>query len=270
MTAIAASLVKELRDLTGLGMMDCKKALVDADGDRERAIEILRTASGVKAAKKAGREASEGVVAVKIAENNEMAIIAEVNCETDFAARHEDFRSFVATVTEAAFTAPDSTVEQLLEAGLEEERQAIVQKIGENVSVRRSETVRADGGLVADYVHNGKIGVLVQLTGGSYELGRDIAMHIAASNPLVVMPDQLDQAALADERRIFEAQAAESGKSEEIAARMVEGRIKKYLNEVSLVNQPFVKDPQQTIGALLNSAGATVEGFVRFEVGGSL
>ena len=268
MAKISAAVVKELRDRTGLGMMDCKKALVAADGDIEQAIEDLRKSSGMKAAKKSGRVAAEGVVATKMSDDGSYGIMVEVNSETDFAARDENFLGFVSTVAEQVFDAKETDVEKLLAAGLETTREALVQKIGENISVRRAEVRTAADGVVASYVHGtSRIAVLVELKGGDVELAKNIAMHVAAINPSVVSPDQVDEAQIAKERDIFSAQAAESGKPPEIVEKMVEGRIRKFLAEVSLTEQPFVKDPEVKVGKLLKNAGATVVSFVRFEVG---
>lgn len=263
MAAISASMVKELRERTGLGMMDCKKALVEADGDIEAAIESLRKSSGMKAAKKAGRIASDGLIAVKM--DGGVAMIAEVNCETDFAARDENFIKFVNTVVDTAHERQETDVAKLLEGGLETVRESLVQKIGENCSIRRIESYE---GVVASYLHgNGKIGVLVQLEGGNEELGKDIAMHIAATTPQVVSPDDAPADVVEKEREIYSAQAADSGKPAEIVAKMVDGRIRKFLAEISLTEQPFVKDGDIKVGKLLEKEGAKVLAFTRFEVG---
>ena len=268
MVKIPSLMVKELRDRTGLGMMDCKKALVESEGDIDQAIETLRKSSGMKAAKKAGRTASDGLVSIRKSDDGQAAVLVEVNCETDFAARDENFRSFVGGVTELVLAAEQVDLEKLLSEGLEAQREALVQKIGENISVRRAQRYDSDGKHLSSYVHtNGKIGVLVELDGGSEELGKDIAMHVAATNPMVVTPDQLSEVELAKEREIYVAQAADSGKPPEIVEKMVEGRIRKYLAEISLVEQPFVKDPDVKVGGLLKAANATISRFVRYEVG---
>lgn len=268
MATIPPLLVKELRDRTGLGMMDCKKALVDAKGDIEHAIETLRKSSGMKAAKKAGRTASEGLVNIRKSDDGQTAALVEINCETDFAARDENFKSFVVRVSDLVLAAEQVDLEKLLAEGLEAEREALVQKIGENISVRRAVRYKSDGKQLGSYVHtNGKIGVMVELEGGSEELGKDIAMHVAATNPMVITPDQLPAEEVAKEREIYVAQAEESGKPPEIVEKMVEGRIRKYLAEVSLVEQPFVKDPDLNVGGLLKIANATINRFVRYEVG---
>ncbi|WP_461480473.1 translation elongation factor Ts [Porticoccus sp.] len=265
MAAISASLVKELRERTGLGMMECKKALVEADGDIEKAIDDLRKSSGMKAAKKAGRTAAEGVVAVKVAADNSYGVLVEVNSETDFVARDDNFMAFVNAVVEKAFADKQADA-AVLAADVEEARQALVQKIGENISVRR--VVLLEAPLVGSYVHsNNRIGVLAALTAGDAELAKDVAMHVAAVNPQVVKPEDMPEELLIKEREIFSVQARESGKPEEIIAKMIEGRISKFLAESSLVAQPFVKDPDVKVGKLVKDAGADVLSFTRFEVG---
>lgn len=266
MANITAGMVKELRERTGLGMMDCKKALVEAGGDMEKAIEDLRKASGMKAAKKAGRTAAEGVVMMKVAEDGSYAAILEVNSETDFVARDDNFLAFTGNTLDKVFTQKEGDLAKLLEAGLETEREALVQKIGENISPRRAQIVEGD--VVDGYVHsNNRIAVLVALKGGNAELARDVAMHIAAVNPMVIKGDDVPQDALDKEREIYTAQAQESGKPAEIIEKMIEGRIRKYVAEITLVEQPFVKDPDTKVGALLKNAGAEVVSFVRYEVG---
>ncbi|MEX2489917.1 MAG: translation elongation factor Ts [Pseudomonadales bacterium] len=268
MPAITAAMVKELRERTGLGMMDCKKALVEADGDAEKAIEALRKSSGMKAAKKAGRTASDGLVSVRVADDGSYGIVVEVNCETDFAARDDNFVGFVKAVADRVFEERESELETLLDSGLEKQREELVQKIGENISVRRAQVVYADGGRMANYVHtNGKIAVLVAFEGGNEELGRDIAMHIAAANPSVVNPDDAPEDLVGKERDIYKAQAEESGKPPEIIEKMVEGRIRKFLAEISLVEQAFVKDADKTVGQLLKEHGARIKQFIRYEAG---
>ena len=264
MAAISASMVKELRERTGLGMMECKKALVEADGNLELAIENLRKSSGMKAAKKAGRVAADGVV--RVAVNGSQGTLLEVNSETDFVARDDNFSAFADKVIAKASLAGSTDVSALMEGELEDARSALVQKIGENITVRRIEKISAS--VVGVYVHsNEKIGVMIGLDGGSQELAKDIAMHVAASNPMVVNPDDVDPGVIEKEKEIFAAQAESSGKPAEIIEKMVGGRIRKFLAEVSLVEQPFVKDPDQTVGQLVEAAGARVTGMVRFEVG---
>ena len=266
MAAITAALVKELRERTGLGMMECKKALVAAEGNIETAIEEMRKSGQAKAAKKAGRTAAEGIVAVKVADDASFGVLVEVNSETDFVARDENFLGYVNRIVEAAFERKESNVEALMAGELEEARGALIQKIGENVSVRRIEIV--EGGVVGSYVHgNNRIAVLTQLEGGDAELARDIAMHVAAVNPQVVSKDDMPAELIEKEKEIFKAQAEQSGKPAEIIEKMIVGRINKFLAENSLVEQPFVKDPDTKVGALAKKAGAAVSNFVRFEVG---
>jgi elongation factor Ts len=264
--AISASMVKELRERTGLGMMDCKKALIEAGGDIEAAIDNLRKSSGMKAAKKAGRIARDGLIAVKMADDGQLGIMVEVNCETDFAARDENFVAFVQTVANMVFDKKSGDVDELLALGLETAREALVQKIGENISIRRAEVYSTPS--VYSYVHTtNRIGVLVSLDEGNAQLGKDIAMHVAASAPAVISPDDVSEDVIAREREIYAAQAEESGKPPEIVAKMIDGRIRKYLQEISLTEQAFVKDPDVNVGALLKKEDAKVTAFVRFEVG---
>ncbi len=265
MAAISASMVKELRERTGLGMMDCKKALVESDGDMDLAIENMRKSSGMKAAKKAGRIAADGVIGMTVSEDGKSAAMVEVNCETDFAARDDNFLAFVETVKDQVFNSKETDIEKLMAAGLESVRESLVQKIGENCSVRRAEVYE---GIIGHYVHtNGRIGVLVGLEGGNAELGRDIAMHIAATNPSVISPEDASAEDIAKEREIYTAQAEESGKPPEIIEKMIDGRIRKYLAEISLTEQAFVKDGDVKVGALLKKEGAKIVRFDRFEVG---
>ena len=260
--AISASVVKELRDRTGLGMMDCKKALIEADGDIEAAIEVLRKSSGMKAAKKAGRIAADGMIGAKI--EGGKGVIVEVNCETDFAAKDAGFQAFVSTVTNKIFEMGRTDIDLL---GIEPEREALVQKIGENISIRRADLFDGED-KVFEYIHtNGKIGVLIAMEGGTDELGKDVAMHIAAMNPIVVSPADAPADLLSKERDIYAAQAQDSGKPPEIIEKMIDGRIKKYLSEISLLEQAFVKDSDKNVGKLLESEGSSVIRFVRFEVG---
>lgn len=264
MSQVTASLVKELRDRTGLGMMECKRALAQSEGDIEKAIEDLRKSSGMKAAKKAGRTAADGVVAFR-AEGG-FGLVLEVNSETDFVARDDGFQGFVNTVLDAAYSAKQTDVAALMSGELETERQELVQKIGENISPRRIDSVEAP--VVGGYVHsNSRIAVLVGLSGGSEELAKDVAMHVAAVNPAVVNSDDMPAELVAAEKEIFAAQARESGKPEEIIEKMIAGRVAKFLKESSLVDQPFVKDPETTVGKLVKAGGAEVLSFVRFEVG---
>ncbi len=267
MAAVSASMVKELRERTGLGMMECKKALVEAGGDIELAIEELRKSSGMKAAKKAGRTAADGVVAAKVAEDGSYGVLVEVNSETDFVARDDNFLAFVNKVVDKAFEDKQGDVAALMSGDLESAREALVQKIGENISVRRISVVEGEGA-VGSYVHsNNRIGVLVALKGGDVEVARDVAMHVAAVNPQVAKPDDMPADMIEKEREIYTAQAQESGKPPEIIEKMIEGRIRKFLAENSLTEQAFVKDPDTTVGKLLKGAGADILGFVRLEVG---
>ncbi len=269
MANITAGMVKELRERTGLGMMDCKKALVEADGDMEKAIDDLRKASGMKAAKKAGRIAAEGIVMTKVAADGKYGIIIEVNSETDFVARDSNFLNFANTILEQAFKTKQTDVAALMAGDLENAREALVQKIGENINVRRIQLVEAaSNGVVDGYVHsNNRISVMVALTGRNDVLAKDIAMHVAAVNPLVVRSDDVPKELLAKEAEIYSAQARESGKPEEIIEKMIQGRLRKFVAEVSLLDQPFVKDGEITVAALLKKAGADVVSFIRYEVG---
>lgn len=266
--AITAAQVKELRERTGLGMMDCKKALEEASGDMETAIEELRKKSALKAAKKAGRTTADGLLGLKVAADGKKGALVEVNIETDFAAKNEKFMAFVAEVLAAVYEGGETQVEKLLGGELDSKREALVQEIGENVTVRRAAYLETDEGRIASYLHgDNKKGALVQLTGGDEDLGRDIAMHVTAINPMVVTSDQVPEDVLAKEREIYVSQAADSGKPADIVEKMVEGRVRKYLAEVSLVDQPFVKDQNIKVGKLLEQNGATCHAFVRFEVG---
>ena len=266
--AITASMVKELRERTGLGMMDCKRALEETGGDLEQAIEELRKKSALKAAKKAGRITANGLLGLKVSEDRERAAMVEVNIETDFAAKNEKFIAFVQKTAGLVFDSESGDISTVLEAGLDAERETLVQEIGENISVRRGILVTSDSGGISAYLHGDKRKAsLVILSGQDNELGRDIAMHVTAINPLVVRSDEVPEDVLAKEREIYATQADDSGKPAEIVEKMVEGRVRKYLAEVSLVDQPFVKDPSQKVGALANSAGVEVERFVRYEVG---
>ncbi len=274
MAAISAALVKELRERTGAGMMECKKALVETDGDLEAAVEHLRKTGQAKADKKAGRTAAEGRIAIALSGDGKTAGMVEVNCETDFVANDDNFRSFADAVAERVLASRPSNAEELSALALregdaatvEEERKALVAKLGENMTVRRCALVESAGQLGV-YLHGHRIGVVVAVEGGDGDLAKDLAMHVAASRPICVSEEEVPADVLAKEREIFEAQAAESGKPAEIIAKMVDGRIKKYLKEVTLVGQPFVKDPDTNVEKLLKQAGAKVTRFVRLEVG---
>ncbi|QGX38736.1 translation elongation factor Ts [Permianibacter aggregans] len=266
---ITAALVKELRERTGAGMMECKKALQEANGDIELAIDNMRKSGAVKAAKKAGRVAAEGVIMAKAGAGE--VVLVEVNCETDFVAKDVNFTAFANEVADAALSSKVADVAALNDVKLasgetvETTRANLVAKIGENMTVRRM--TRLTGATVASYIHSGRIGVAVALAGGDEELAKQLAMHIAAANPVVVNPEDISADLIAKERDIAAAQAAESGKPANIVEKMVEGRINKFKNEVSLVGQNFVMDPNTTVGNLLKSKGATCTGFIRWEVG---
>lgn len=266
MAAISAAMVKELRERTGLGMMECKKALVEVDGDVDAAIEELRKSSGLKAAKKAGRTAAEGVSLVKVSDDNTCAYVLEVNSETDFVARDDNFLNFARKVLDAAFEKGETDVARLMDGELEGKREALVQKIGENISVRR--IVKIEGAVVGGYVHStNKIAAVVALTAGDAETARDVAMHVAAVNPRVGKTEEMPSEEVEKEKDIIRAQPDMAGKPAEIVEKMMTGRINKFLKENSLVEQPFVKNQEQTVGALIKSVGAELVGFVRVEVG---
>ena len=265
---MSAALVKELRERTGLGLLECKRALAAAGGDVDKAIEELRKSSGMKAAKKAGRTAADGVVITRLADDGSYGVVVEINSETDFVARDENFLGFVNKVVDAAFAGRQTDVAAVMAGELESAREALVQKIGENISVRRIKLVNAESGVVGAYVHgNKRIAVLVELKGGDQDLAKDVAMHIAAVNPQVVSPADMPEEVVAKETEIYTAQAQDSGKPAEIIEKMIGGRIKKFLAENSLTEQAFVKDPDVTIGKLVSAAGAEVASFERFEVG---
>ncbi|MEA3278680.1 MAG: translation elongation factor Ts [Pseudomonadota bacterium] len=273
--AITAALVKDLRERTGAGMMECKKALVETDGDVEAAIELMRKSGQAKAAKKAGRTAAEGVVVVHIDDAARRGLMVEVNCETDFVAKDGNFASFADEVAARALESGASDVDALAalpmsegeERTIAQAREALVAKIGENIQLRR--LVRFDDvqGELYSYRHGVRIGVVVELQGGDAVLGKDVAMHIAATNPMCVSADEVPAATLEKEREIFRAQALESGKPENIVDKIIEGRVRKYLEEVTLLGQAFVKDPDVTLDKLLKQAGAKVLRFARVEVG---
>jgi len=270
MMSISASMVKELRERTGAGMMECKKALVETDGEMDEAVELLRKSGQAKADKKASRVAADGRIVVAV--DGLKAAIAEINSETDFVAKDENFVGFAEAVGNAALTSDAADVESLSALTLsdgrtvESARTDLVAKVGENISLRRFERIEADEHL-GNYTHGARIGALVSMSGGNAELARDVAMHVAATNPLCVDEDGVPADTLERERRIFAEQAAESGKPPEIVEKMVTGRIAKFLKEITLLGQPFVKDPDVSVGKLLQSADATVNTFVRYEVG---
>jgi len=269
--SITAAMVKELRERTGSGMMECKKALVETNGDIEAAIENMRKSGLAKADKKAGRVAAEGQIGLVVADDGKTAAMVEVNSETDFVAKSDDFAGFVNGVAQLVLENDPADVDALNGMDMDgqsvdERRKSLVAKLGENIQLRRF--VRfATSGVIGGYRHGDRIGVLVEATAGDQDMARDIAMHVAASRPLCVSEADVDPAVVEKEREIFSAQAAESGKPAEIVEKMVEGRIRKFLAEVTLVGQPFVKDPDQTVGKLVKSKGADVTRFSRFEVG---
>jgi len=270
--AITAGLVKELRERTGSGMMECKKALVETDGDIEAAIDLMRKSGAAKADKKSGRTAAEGLITFKSSGDNKNAVMVEINCETDFVTKGEDFLGFASAVAQTALDQKPADIDALLATPLDggeniaDATKTLIAKVGENMNVRRFVSRTTDG-VLGCYLHGGRIGVLVELQGGDEALAKDIAMHVAASNPNCVSEDEVPAELIAREKEIFSAQAAESGKPPEIVEKMVGGRIKKFLKEITLLNQPFVKDPDQTVGQLVDAAGATVVGFDRLEVG---
>lgn len=268
---ISAAMVKELRERTGAGMMECKKALTESSGDLDLAIENMRKAGLAKADKKAGRVAAEGRIAIQQA--GDAVAMVEVNCETDFVANGDEFGGFATEIAKAAAAKHPASLEALGEVPLssgesvDTVRRNLVAKIGENISVRRFELYRAPGSVLGFYAHGTRIGVLVELKGGDAALAKDVAMHVAASRPMCVRPEQVPAEVLDKEREIIRAQSADSGKPAAIIDKMVEGRLKKFLAEVTLLGQPFVKDPDQTVEKLLAKSGAQVLRFTRFEVG---
>ena len=270
---ITAALVKELRERTGAGMMDCKKALAETNADLEAAIDLMRASGAAKAAKKAGRVASEGLVNVTISDDNKSAVILEVNSETDFVAKGQSFIDFVNALGKLALKNKPESVEiflaQTLESGetVDEARENIIGKIGENIAVRRLQSVNIESGVLGAYKHGDRIAVLAVLSGNDVVLAKDIAMHIAASRPECVGEEQLSDEMLEREKAIFIEQAKESGKPDNIIEKMIVGRMKKFVNEVTLYGQAFVKDPDISVGELVKSKNAEVVSFVRYEVG---
>lgn len=271
MADITAALVKELRERTGSGMMECKKALQETSGDIEAAVELMRKAGQAKADKKASRVAAEGLIVIR--QTDGAAAMVEVNCETDFVTKNDDFRAFAEAVAEVALGQELADLEALLAVtmangqSVEQNRRDCIAKIGENINVRRFTRLATASGLLGCYLHGVRIGVLVELEGGDGELAKDIAMHVAASRPLCVSADQVPAELLVKEKEIFAAQAATSGKPANIIEKMVEGRVRKYLEEVTLLGQPFVKDPEQSVDKLLKAHKARVIRFTRFELG---
>jgi len=271
--AITAALVKELRERTGAGMMDCKKALMETSADLEAAIDLMRASGAAKAAKKSGRVASEGLVNLTVSDDSKNAVILEVNSETDFVTKGSAFIDFVGALGSLALKNKPESLEaflsQTLDSGetVDEARQGIIAKIGENISVRRLQIVTTENGVLGAYKHGERIAVLAVLSGTDGELAKDIAMHVAASKPECVSEDQLSSELVEREKAIFIEQAKESGKPDNIIEKMIVGRMKKFVNEVTLYGQSFVKDPDTTVGALVKSKGAEVESFIRYEVG---
>ena len=266
MTEISASLVKELRERTGMGMMDCKQALLETNGDITQAIEELRKSSGIKASKKAGRSAADGILQIQLV--NSIGFMVEINCETDFVAKDGSFVEFSEEVIKTFSSGEYLELDQLMEGDLSDKREKLVQKLGENIVVRRVFISDDSADHTGIYLHsNKKIACIVCLKGGNEEVAKDIAMHIAATDPLAITPQDVPEETLKKEQEIFEAQSADSGKPEEIIVKMVEGKVKKFLSEVSLTEQDFVKDPGLKIKSLLDKNQAEVIQFKRFEVG---
>ncbi len=266
MTNISASQVKELREKTGLGLMDCKKALEETNGDLDLAVEELRKTSGLKASKKSSRSAADGLIGITSLEGK--SFMVEINCETDFVARDDSFNSFTQEVLEIVSSSRDKSLEELLEEGIEEKREKLVQKLGENIVVRRITASEDSADYSGVYLHsNNKIGTIISLKGGTEEVAKDIAMHAAATDPMAISPSDISQDVIEKEREIYKAQSEESGKPADIVEKMIEGKIRKFLSEVSLTEQDFVKDPNIKINDLLKNNNASIVGFRRFEVG---
>ncbi len=269
--AITASLVKELRERTCSGMMECKKALVETDGDIEAAAELMRKSGAAKADKKAGRVAADGAISSLVTEDRKTAVILEINSETDFVAKDENFQSFAAAVVQTLLQQKPASVAELTSLSIEDgqtvetARQALIARVGENIQVRRFEIIESEQG-IASYLHGSRIGVLVE-SSAEAEMARDIAMHIAAVNPQYIDESMIPAEFVEKEKGILIVQAQDSGKPPEIIEKMISGRLDKFLAEITLVGQPFVKDPDQTVGKLLSSSGASISGFVRYEVG---
>lgn len=265
MSNISASQVKELREKTGLGLMDCKKALEESQGDMELAIEELRKTSGIKASKKSGRSAADGLIAIK--SQDDQYFMIEVNCETDFVARDDSFVEFTSQTLESYVSNPESSLEEILANGAEDSREKIVQKLGENIVIRRIAKTE-ESSVTGSYLHsNKKIGCIVSLEGGDESLANDIAMHASATDPMAVTPSDIPTETVEKEREIFRAQSEGSGKPPEIVEKMIEGKVAKFLSEVSLTEQDFVKDPNMKISQLLKENNANILNFIRYEVG---
>ncbi|MGA0852654.1 MAG: translation elongation factor Ts [Candidatus Nanopelagicaceae bacterium] len=262
--SISASQVKELREMTGVGMMECKKALVETDGDLEKAVDLLRSNSALKAEKKASRVAADGMLVIHQDQASVSAV--EINTETDFAAKDEKFQAFCKNIKDHLAKNAINNIEELNEA-FASEREALVQAIGENIQIRRMVKI-SDGASIGTYLHtDGKLAAIVSIDSNDNELAKDLAMHVAASNPNCVTADQVDQELIARERAIYEAQAAESGKDPSIMEKMIEGKLNRFLSEITLVSQPFVKNPDQTVQALLSEKSASVLSMSRIKVG---
>ncbi|WP_455197737.1 translation elongation factor Ts [Kaarinaea lacus] len=271
--AITAALVKELRERTQAGMMECKKALVETNGDIEAAIEYMRKAGLAKADKKSGRTAAEGAIVSRTTDDGKAAVVVEINCETDFVTKGDDFQNFANEVADLAIKNLPDDIDGLLNLKMAsgdtiaDATKALIAKIGENITVRRYVKAQTNTGVIGTYLHGSRIGVVTTLSGGNEELAKDIAMHVAASKPVCVSSEQVSQDVIEKEKEIYSAQAAESGKPAEIIEKMVMGRINKFLKEITLLGQPFVKDPDMTVEKLLKDANAMVESFYRLEVG---
>ncbi len=270
---ITASLVRELRERTNAPMMECKKALVNSSGDIEAAIEAMRKAGQAKADKKASRTAAEGIVSINMSDDEMRAVMTEINCETDFVARDSNFLQFTQAVNQLALNENISDKDTLLntrlnsEGTVEDARKALVAKIGENINIRRIALYNVKEGKLGMYVHGGRIGVITHVKGGDSDLAKSIAMHIAANNPQVVSPTDVSSDLIEKEKAIYVAQAQESGKPPEVIEKMIQGRLNKFLDEISLLGQAYVKDPDITVGALLKNKKAEVVGFTRYAVG---
>jgi len=266
MSNISASQVKELREKTGLGLMDCKRALEESDGDLDLAVEELRKTSGIKANKKSNRSAADGLIGIKSIQGK--SFMVEINCETDFVARDDSFNAFMHEVLGIVSSSGDKSLEVLLEEGIEDKREKLVQKLGENIVVRRITSSQDNADSSGFYLHsNNKIGSIVSLKGGTEEIAKDIAMHVAATDPMAISPDEIPQEVLDKEREIYKAQSQESGKPEDIVEKMIEGKIKKFLSEESLTEQDFIKDSGIKIKDILKESNASILEFTRFEVG---
>lgn len=270
---IKAAMVKELRERTGAGMMECKKALVESNGEMDAAVELLRKLGQAKADKKAQRIAAEGLITMEVSTDGKSAAISEINCETDFVAKEQQFIDFCQTLTQYALAENQDNIEAISAANIpgasntfDGQLRELVAKIGEKMAMRRVALLKTDAS-IGHYQHGKRIGVLVEYQGGDEQLGKDLAMHIAASRPVCINKDQVSKELLDKEKEIFTAQAKESGKPDNIIEKMIEGRLKKYVNEITLLGQAFVKNPDQSVEKLLQEKNAEVKNFIRFEVG---